>query len=115
MRHIETHRSNRVRVATLTPVEIGIVVLVLCALIAAAIVAGSGGGPAATATRHVRVEAGDTLWSLALRHPVRGLSTAETVELIAELNDTHADALQADSTIAVPFDTDQTDSRLALR
>lgn len=37
-------------------------------------------------TALVRVESGETLWSLAQSHPVEGLTTEQTADLIAEMN-----------------------------
>lgn len=50
----------------------------------------------------VRAEQGDTPWTLAVRYPVPGLSTAETAALIADENGD----LAAGSTVRVPYAAD---------
>lgn len=50
----------------------------------------------------VSVSPGDSLWSLASEHPVTGLDTGRTVELIRERNDLSTGALHAGMTIEVP-------------
>lgn len=58
--------------------------------------------PEDLATAPIRVETGDTLWSLAREHPARGLNTAETVELIRDLNSADTANLIVGSEILVP-------------
>ena len=53
-------------------------------------------------THTVRVESGDTLWHLAERHPVEGLTTEQTVELIVRTNQLTDAGVQAGAEIAVP-------------
>ncbi len=62
----------------------------------------SGRARASVATETVRISSGDTLWSIASAHPVAGLDTAGTVDLIAELNDLDGFALVAGDTVLVP-------------
>jgi len=59
---------------------------------------------ASLATETVRISRGDTLWSIASTHPVAGLDTAATVDLIAELNDLDDFKLVAGDTVLVPAD-----------
>lgn len=67
-------------------------------------------------TRTVRVQAGDTLWSLASRHPVAGRTTAQTARLLADLNDVDADSLSAGTVVRVPVsETDIDRGALAMR
>jgi hypothetical protein len=54
------------------------------------------------ATETVRISGGDTLWSIASAHPVTGLDTAQTVDLIAELNHLDGFGLVAGDTVLVP-------------
>lgn len=50
----------------------------------------------------ISVVPGDTLWSIALDHPVDSLTTGETVNLIREVNDITTSTLQAGDEIQVP-------------
>lgn len=50
----------------------------------------------------VVVDAGDTLWSLAASHPIKGLSTDETVSIIEDWNNVDAGALQPGWELSVP-------------
>lgn len=65
-------------------------------------------------TQDVRVEPGQTLWSLATQYPVEGSDTARTVEIIASLNDLDGGVLQAGSTVRVPV-TNTDPGAVALR
>jgi Tfp pilus assembly protein FimV len=53
-------------------------------------------------TTTIRVRTGESLWSVARSHPVEGLSTAQTVQLIVELNRLEGQALIAGTDIRVP-------------
>lgn len=50
----------------------------------------------------VRVQAGDSLWSLASQHPINDFTTQETADAIAEANELEGVVLQAGETILVP-------------
>jgi hypothetical protein len=58
----------------------------------------------------VRVEAGETLWTLAKAHPVEGLSTEQNTQLIARLNGMDSHTQVAAGTVlrvpAAPADPD---------
>lgn len=56
----------------------------------------------------VKVHSGESLWSVAERYPVDGLSTAETVQLIAEANSLKGSLVQAESTLKVPAAAEST-------
>lgn len=58
--------------------------------------------PEADLTRPVRVRTGQTLWELAVRHPLPGASTAETVEEIRRVNELEDSRLVAGSVVLVP-------------
>jgi hypothetical protein len=62
-------------------------------------------GESATATQAVQVRTGDTLWSIAQDHPVPGLTTAQTAELIARNNRIEGRALGAGQDLLVPLDS----------
>jgi len=86
--------------------EVTSVELLLIAALAVALIVGAAlsGGPDAHPERliPVRIEAGDSLWSLARTHPVDGLTTAETAELLAEINGLGDPSLRAGAEILVP-------------
>lgn len=71
--------------------------LLLCAL------ASRAEAPSTVPSTRVRVEQGDTLWAIAKQHPVSGLSTEQTADLIARLNSLDAPALVAGSELKVPI------------
>ncbi|WP_130812049.1 LysM peptidoglycan-binding domain-containing protein [Olsenella sp. Marseille-P4559] len=50
----------------------------------------------------VVVEAGDSVWGLAFRHPVDGYSTAELVQWITEKNSLESPTLQPGQSVVVP-------------
>jgi hypothetical protein len=50
----------------------------------------------------VSIRSGQTLWDMARSYPVAGLSTAQTAQLIAEINDLEGQSLIAGSTVRVP-------------
>ena len=50
----------------------------------------------------VRVQSGDSLWSLAQEHPIEGLSTQETSEMIRNVNHLEHGSLDAGVHLKVP-------------
>lgn len=84
-------------------------ILVLCAL------ASRHPTPTAAPTTHVRVEQGDTLWAIASRNAPDGLSTAQTADLIAELNGLSSPLLVAGRELDVPTQPGSQNGRLASR
>lgn len=50
----------------------------------------------------VRVQSGDSLWSLAQEHPVDGLSTQETSDMIRSVNHLDRGSLDAGAVLKVP-------------
>lgn len=50
----------------------------------------------------VRVQSGDSLWSLAQEHPIEGLSTQETSEMIRSVNHLEHGSLDAGAHLKVP-------------
>ena len=57
---------------------------------------------AASSRIEVSVTPGDSLWSLASDHPVEGLDTAQTVEVIRDWNGLAGSALSVGSVLTVP-------------
>ena len=53
----------------------------------------------------IKVQAGDSLWTLAVSHPVNGFTTAELVDLLVKANQLDGVALAAGDTILVPADS----------
>jgi LysM repeat protein len=84
-----------------------VAVVGLTLLIAVASYAASG-LPAEVATRPVKVEAGDTLWSIASAHPVAGLRTEETVDLIRRANGMDGSVVYVGQLIDVPHESAST-------
>jgi Tfp pilus assembly protein FimV len=63
----------------------------------------AGGGNANPATHAlIRVDEGQTLWSIAAQHPMPGLTTEQTAELIAKTNQLSGDSIAAGSELAIP-------------
>ena len=50
----------------------------------------------------VRVQSGDSLWSLAQEHPIDGLSTQETSDIIRSVNHLDCGSLDAGAVLKVP-------------
>lgn len=50
----------------------------------------------------VRVQSGDSLWSLAQEHPIEGLSTQETSDIIRSVNHLEHGSLDAGDVLKVP-------------
>lgn len=89
------------RTMALSATECGLVALVVCVLLVAAFVSTSV-RPDVMRTTTVRVDSGDSLWEIAARFPVDGLTTGETVDLIVELNDLKSVQVPAGSSLRVP-------------
>lgn len=88
--------------------------LIVCALALTAFLATPHVDPASVQTRLVRVEAGDSLWAIAKAHPVAGLRTEETVELIRRSNGLEGSLVYAGQVIEVP-DLEETQLGVAQR
>jgi len=94
-------RYRRPRPARLSATEIALLLLLVAALLLCVYFSRS---PRLSSERVglVRVGAGQTVWELARTHPVAGLSTAQTAQLIAEINDLQDSSLIAGTEIRVP-------------
>ena len=53
-------------------------------------------------TTALRIEQGDTLWTIASAHPVTGLTTAQTADFIARCNRLESGAIAAGAILEVP-------------
>jgi len=80
--------------------------LALALLVAAATATGNPGRDLAASS--VRVHAGDTPWSIAQSHPVDGLTTAQTADLIIEMNGVDGSCLVAGESIRIPSGSPET-------
>lgn len=81
-----------------------VVAALIVAVIFAAAVSGHRSGGRAAATQIVKIDAGDSLWSIAAAHPVPGLSTAQTVELIKRSNQLSGSSVAEGTLLRVPSD-----------
>ena len=102
-RHVHSARrprrrgSERLRVGR-EAVAVGLLVALLfgCVLIART------PEPSVEYTTSVRIAPGDSLWRLARAHPIPGLDTASTVDVIRRLNRLDSASLVVGSTLRVP-------------
>lgn len=105
--HIRTNqRDVTARRRGLSFAEKAALIVLGVVLIAVTLGVGSSDAPEVP-TMTVRVESGDTLWQLAQRHPVEGLTTEQTVELIVQHNQLDGATVQAGAQIAVPARTSE--------
>jgi len=81
--------------------EIAALLFIAGALVLATVVT-SGRAAANVPSEQVRVESGQTLWTLAAQHPIAGLTTEQTAELIANTNRLGVGKVTAGSTIKIP-------------
>jgi len=94
--------QGRHRVPSLVALEWVSVALVGLALVATLVWLAAEPTPAEVPTRSLRVEAGDSLWSIAAAHRVEGLTTEQTVELIRNTNGMTGSMLQTGQLLRVP-------------
>ena len=85
----------------LDALEVLILVVIAVLLLVGVAVTRSPGANAVHSTS-VRVERGQSLWDLAKSHPVDGMTTAQTAELIARLNDLGTRSLVTNTVVRVP-------------
>lgn len=100
---IRTRRTGRgTRFSTL---EIAILVLFAVAVIAAAVAPAVMQAPVVPdETATIKVGEHDTLWGIAGDHPIPGMSTAETVAAIRDLNGVTGGGIVAGQLLVVPVD-----------
>ena len=92
--------------------ETGLAILVIVALVIIAITSGAR-IPAPSVTRTVSIASGQTLWALASVNPVDGLTTAQTVELIVQMNSLNGSEVTVGQRITLPAAADT--AALAMR
>lgn len=103
------HTPQSVHTSAVNAVECVILLALFAALFVAATAAGGGVGDW-PATSRLKVMSGDTAWSIAQAHPVEGLTTAQTVDLIIEMNRIPDSGLVAGSSIQVPLQSGASES-----
>lgn len=80
-----------------------VALILIAALLLVGIVSASNRLPGSDrASTQLRVERGETLWSIASQHPLPGMTTDQTVELLAKLNGDPSGALNAGTVIRIP-------------
>lgn len=85
----------------LTALELVVIVALVIAVVAAALVSRSQ-TPTDLPTQRVKVGSGDSLWSLAESHPLEGLTTQQTMDLIKRANNMRSDRIAAGSLVIIP-------------
>ena len=96
-----TRCRTHVRKRRIARAEIVALVMIAVALVAATLIT-RGGSAAPASSECIRVEPGQTLWTLAEQHPVPGLTTEQTAQVIADLNHISHRELAAGTTIRIP-------------
>ena len=82
--------------------EIVALVVIAGLLVVGALKAQPAGAPADLATQTLQVQTGQTLWAIAQAHPIDGLTTAQTAEVISRSNNLSGSVLNAGQTLQVP-------------
>ena len=85
-----------------TPIEFFIIALAVVFLLLAATSERGDHVLSDVETATVRVQPNQSLWSIALEHPVDGLTTAEAVDLIREVNAMDTSRLRAGQLLEIP-------------
>ncbi len=106
------HVATAIRLDATEALLVAAVVIAL--LYALTVAVARPGAPADVPTTTIRVSDTQTLWSLASEYRVSGFSTAQTAELIKDLNGMDDSSLQAGARILVPATTELA-TALALR
>jgi hypothetical protein len=99
-RHARATRSRAIAWAEIVALALIVVTLVVATM------AGSGRIAENRPSMSVRVERGQTLWSLAAQHPIAGLSTAQNADLIARTNHLAGEQLAVGTTLSIPVEPD---------
>lgn len=101
------HHTRPVHVAhRLGGVPSGVVLGVGTLLLAFALLLSRSPLPPVGTTISLTVRPGQSLWAIADAHPVPGLDTAQTVELIASLNALQDAAISPGDTLHIPVSVD---------
>ena len=94
-------RCSSTRTCRLSGIEIAVLIAIVIALVAGVLMSGSRAQRMVSQER-IRIEHGDTLWSIARNHPVAGQTTAQTADTIADLNGLRSASVQPGQSILVP-------------
>ena len=100
--HTDHKRESLTVSARFKPFETLILVLCLVAIVYVYLMMIAEPVPENLETTTVRIEESQTLWDLAIKHPICGLDTIQTVEYIKQMNGMHTSALQAGEVLLVP-------------
>jgi len=94
-------RASRKHPRAVAWAEIVALVLIALALVTATVVTAHHAS-ASVVSERIRIESGQTLWTLAAQHPVVGLSTEQTADMIASLNHISNGHVATGATICIP-------------
>jgi hypothetical protein len=99
-RRASTRRSERP--ASVRPLLEILALVAIVALLIAGVILTSGRVSAQVPTSRVFVDRGETLWAIAVQHPIAGQTTEQTAQSIADLNGVQSGRLVAGDVIDVP-------------
>ncbi|MGB4592954.1 MAG: LysM peptidoglycan-binding domain-containing protein [Coriobacteriia bacterium] len=91
-------RSSRLSGIEMAALALATITLMVCAAFSVR----PSATPEVDSTITVKIAPSDTLWDLARAYPVDGLTTAQTVAVIRDLNDMSTSAIVAGETLEVP-------------
>ncbi|MDI6900363.1 MAG: LysM peptidoglycan-binding domain-containing protein [Anaerosomatales bacterium] len=98
-------RASRGR-TRLTVIETAILALAALALVAAAVGPSLARADELPGSATIKVSSNESLWTIAAGNPVDGLTTAQTVHLIKEMNGLEDSAVMDGQLLTVPSDGD---------
>jgi len=96
-----SRRAGRKHSRAIAWAEIVALVLIAVALVTATVITAHHPTNNVQSQR-VRIERGQSLWNLASQHPVSGLTTEQTAELIASLNHISDGSVATGATLRIP-------------
>jgi hypothetical protein len=99
---VSVGEGRRAREARGAGVVEGAILVAVAVLLIVGVIATSSRPVAEVPTAPVLAQRGDTLWTLAREHPVRGLTTEQVAEAIAKANDITGGRVVAGASILVP-------------
>lgn len=98
-RHTSHHRARRTAIRT--PGDIWLLAFTVILMAVAVASSRMPDAEPAVTTTHI-VESGDSLWALASAHPMAGLDTAQTVDMIARINSLESARLTVGAELLLP-------------
>lgn len=96
---VRADRTSDTRMRTLMEV---LALVVIAALLIAGPLVSRSQAHAGREMSEVRTEAGDSLWAIARAHPIEGLTTLQTVDVIARTNGLDSTNVSTGRTLSVP-------------